>query len=64
MKPDLYNESDINVLFKENEFFPLIRQRKFTEIDFFSYTGGTLGETIFSSRVKWGRMACKTIFQH
>lgn len=33
----------IEVEFKKDEFYPTIKQRQFTEIDFLSYIGGTLG---------------------
>lgn len=60
----MFDISEIDVYFKENEFFPLIRQRQFTESDFLSYIGGTLGKLYFlpqlflknirwSSQVSW-----------
>lgn len=33
----------IEVIFKSNEFYPTVNERQFTEIDFVSYLGGTLG---------------------
>lgn len=43
---------------QENEFFPLIRQRQFTELDFVSYFGGTLGMYIFSSCIN---ISCNSV---
>jgi hypothetical protein len=39
----LYKGSSIDVYFKQNEFYPTVRQRQLTEIDYLSYIGGTLG---------------------
>jgi hypothetical protein len=42
-RSNIYDGSIIDVFFKDNVFFPSVRQRQFTEIDFLSYFGGTLG---------------------
>ena len=35
--------SDVNVKFKSQEFFPLIRRKQFSLVEFFSFVGGLLG---------------------
>lgn len=44
-----YNEgrlkTDFKVVFKENEFFAMIRRKHFTEIDILSFIGGLLGNS-------------------
>lgn len=60
---------------KDNNFFPLVHQRQFTEIDFLSYIGGTLGlfagfsiltflelffYFIFRPSVRWVREKCRS----
>jgi hypothetical protein len=46
-RSNILDGSIIDVFFRNNEFFPSVRQRQFTEIDFLSYVGGTLGVIAF-----------------